>query len=228
MARGFGLADRELSLLNRVASDFPPESVVLEFVGGVIDCNEEFWSRQILSYLLGVVAGRWDLRKWQDNDLVAQNIDPFAPIPLVPPGCLLRYNEQSEQKLIGHYSVTLPKDSLLVDDPDHSDDIIRRIREVLELIWTDQADAIEKEACEILGVKELRDYFRKPGKGRFLGRSHFPLLQKPPQGTDLLAASILEEKLRYLAVLPPTRQRPTLQGAGELRRTEDSLGSQPT
>lgn len=38
---------------------------------------------------------------------------------------------------------------------------------MLEVIWQDRADAIEKEACEILGVKTLRDYFRKPGKGGF-------------------------------------------------------------
>jgi hypothetical protein len=45
--------------------------------------------------------------------------------------------------------------------------IVRRVREVLDLIWKDKAEAIEKEACEILGVKELRDYFRKPGKGGY-------------------------------------------------------------
>src|SRR6202040_3083798 len=54
-----------------------------------------------------------------------------------------------------------------VDDSDHPDDIVRRVREVLELLWQDRADAIEKDACEILGVKELRDYFRKPGSGGF-------------------------------------------------------------
>ena len=32
----------------------------------------------------------------------------------------------------------------------------------IEIIWKDRADAIEHEACEILGVKSLRDYFRKP------------------------------------------------------------------
>jgi hypothetical protein len=41
------------------------------------------------------------------------------------------------------------------------------VRDVLEVIWKDRAEAIEKEACEILGVKELRDYFRKPGNGSF-------------------------------------------------------------
>jgi hypothetical protein len=56
---------------------------------------------------------------------------------------------------------------IIPDDPDHPSDIVRRAREVLELVWKDRADAIEREACEILGVKELRDYFRKPGSGGF-------------------------------------------------------------
>jgi len=45
--------------------------------------------------------------------------------------------------------------------------IVRRIRGVLEVIWKERAEAIEREACEILGVRELRDYFRKPGNGGF-------------------------------------------------------------
>ena len=65
------------------------------------------------------------------------------------------------------YPLRIVRDGILVDDPDHTDDIMRRVREVLEVIWKDRAEAIEKEACEILGVKELRDYFRKPGKGGF-------------------------------------------------------------
>ncbi len=65
------------------------------------------------------------------------------------------------------YPLRIDWDGILVDDPDHADDIIRRVRDVLEVIWKDRADAIEKEACEILGVTDLRDYFRKPGAGGF-------------------------------------------------------------
>ena len=65
------------------------------------------------------------------------------------------------------YPFRIDWDGILVDDPDHPDDIIRRVRDVLEVIWKDRADAIEKEACEILGVPDLRDYFRKPGAGGF-------------------------------------------------------------
>lgn len=49
-----------------------------------------------------------------------------------------------------------------MDDPGHPLDIERRVREAIEVIWKDRADAIEHEACEILGVRTLRDYFRKP------------------------------------------------------------------
>jgi hypothetical protein len=58
-------------------------------------------------------------------------------------------------------------DGIIPEDPDHIDDIVRRVREVLELLRNNQADTIERESCEILGVKDLRDYFRKPGKGGF-------------------------------------------------------------
>ena len=61
-----------------------------------------------------------------------------------------------------NYPIEIPWDGILVDDPNHPLDIERRVREVIEIIWKDRAEAIEHEACEILGVKSLRDYFRKP------------------------------------------------------------------
>jgi hypothetical protein len=61
----------------------------------------------------------------------------------------------------------IARDGILVDDPTHSSDIVSRVRGVLALLWGDRAGAIEREACEILGFKSLRDYFRDPRKGFF-------------------------------------------------------------
>jgi len=58
-------------------------------------------------------------------------------------------------------------DGIIADDPDRPDDLVRRVRDVAETVWKKRADAIEKEACGILGVEQLRDYFRKRGKGGF-------------------------------------------------------------
>lgn len=71
------------------------------------------------------------------------------------------------QELPSDYPLRIDWDGILVDDPGHEDDIIRRVQDVLEVIWKDRVEAIEKEACEILGVRELRDYFRNPGNGGF-------------------------------------------------------------
>jgi len=66
------------------------------------------------------------------------------------------------------YPLRISWDGILVDDPgfngtqSHRDDIVRRVREVLDFLWGDRAQEIEQEACDILGVGDLRDYFRKP------------------------------------------------------------------
>ena len=66
------------------------------------------------------------------------------------------------------YPLRISWDGVLVDDPGfngdrpHRDDIVRRVREVFDLVWKDKAPEIEQEACNILGVSDLRDYFRRP------------------------------------------------------------------
>jgi hypothetical protein len=60
------------------------------------------------------------------------------------------------------YPLRVDWDGILVDDPDNEDDVVRRCRDVLALLWDDRAQAIENEACEVLGVKSLREYFRNP------------------------------------------------------------------
>jgi len=51
---------------------------------------------------------------------------------------------------------------IIVDDESHKEDIVKRIREAIEVIWKDKSSDIEHEAFEILGVKSLRDYFQNP------------------------------------------------------------------
>lgn len=66
------------------------------------------------------------------------------------------------------YPLRVSWNGILVDDPGweggqpHRDDILRRVREVFGLLWNNHAQAIEQEACQILGVSDLRDYFRRP------------------------------------------------------------------
>jgi len=147
----------------------------------------------LLSYAIGCVFGRWDARIALDPALAPKLAEPFAPLPVSSPGMLVgpdglpakRDGIASEEWMRARpdaitpppegsvenptipdseYPLAVDWDGILVDDPDHDDDILRRVREVLDLLWGERADAIEGEACELLGVKELRTYFRNPRK----------------------------------------------------------------
>jgi hypothetical protein len=149
----------------------------------------------LVLYAVGCVFGRWDIRIGRDPSLAPQLADPFAPLPVCAPGALVSpdglpaapggiVNEEwlrarpdaitlppagsVRQPTISDdkYPIRIAWDGILVDDPEHPADIVRRVREVLAALWPGEngarAEAIEREACAILGVRELREYFRRP------------------------------------------------------------------
>jgi len=159
--------------------------------------NRQLLTAYFLSWCIGVVLGRFDIRHALDSSLIPDAPDPFDPLPVCSPGMLMGPDGLpakpgqivSEEWLRARpdagtlppegsvknptisddeYPIRISWDGILVDDPGfnggqpHRDDIVRRVREVLELLWGNRAQAIEEEACEILGVSELREYFRKP------------------------------------------------------------------
>lgn len=133
-------------------------------------------AKQIVSFCIGASYGRWDVRPQGPAPCSVQP-GPFDELPTGSPGMLADADGNALWESPFNYHFRINWDGIMPDDPDHSDDIVRRVREVLELIWKGQADAIEKEACDVLGVKELRDYFRKPGKGGFWD-DHVPRYSK--------------------------------------------------
>ena len=66
------------------------------------------------------------------------------------------------------YPLRVAWNGVLVDDPGfngkgpHREDIVRRVREVFDLLWKEKAHDIERVACDILGLTDVREYFRKP------------------------------------------------------------------
>jgi len=147
----------------------------------------------LLMWCVGVAFGRWDVRFALDQSLLPELQGPFDPLPVCAPGALVgpdglpaqSGNIVSEAWLRARPNViSLPEDfqgvatiqnedyplpivwsGILVDDPTHPWDIVTAVRRVLQLIWSNQAVAIENEACQILGYDSFRDWFRDPNKG---------------------------------------------------------------
>ena len=150
--------------------------------------------QNLLMWCVGVAFGRWDVRKALDPALLPPLGDPFDPLPRCAPGALTGTSGLPPAKAAdiapeawlrarkdvldippspapphAHtpYPLPIAWDGILVDDPIHPSDIVTRVREVLVLLWGDRADAIEREVCEVLGLRVLRDYFRDPRLGFF-------------------------------------------------------------
>ncbi len=186
-AYGFAVSDIEpvlrkgTSVFNRSLPQSPPN---IEDVG-----------TELSAYFAGCAFGRWDIRHATGEQAAPELSDPFAPLPVCPPGQL--QNAQGlparPEDVPENYPIQIPGDGILVDDPGHALDIERRVREVIEIIWRERVgsrqlavgsegkkhggtgaetlaapwatpEAIEQEACEILGVRSLREYFAKPAK----------------------------------------------------------------
>ncbi|TVQ95951.1 MAG: hypothetical protein EA403_17200 [Spirochaetaceae bacterium] len=60
------------------------------------------------------------------------------------------------------YPISVPWDGILVEDPDHPADIVARVRRVLEVLHGDDAEKVERELVEELGVGELREFIGSP------------------------------------------------------------------
>jgi hypothetical protein len=118
----------------------------------------------LLDYTLGVAFGRWDLRFATGEKPAPPEPDPFDPLPVCPPGMLQNADglPAAPADVPGDYPLRISWPGILVDDKGHAEDIETRVHEVLAVVFPDRVDEIAREACEILGVKSLREFFRKP------------------------------------------------------------------
>ena len=125
--------------------------------------------RPCFGYCVGAVFGRWDIRYATGERPAPELPDPFAPLPVCPPGMLqgddgLPLSPEAGRRLRaeGRYPLDVAWDGILVDDPEHPLDLERRVHAALAVLWGDRADALEHEACALLGVPTLREWFRRP------------------------------------------------------------------
>jgi len=92
-------------------------------------------------------------------------IDLLSPLPIYPPGAMtngsglpIDANILPEQNPLRVYI-----DGIMADDPGHPLDVEASVQHAMRVIWKDCWEDIEREACDILEVQSLRDYFRNQG-----------------------------------------------------------------
>jgi hypothetical protein len=126
-------------------------------------------AQALVSYLVGIVYGRWDYRVSRACDTSAARKDPYSPLPLTAPGCLLEVASSTAptgDDPMG-YLIDICPDGILVDDPESPQDIQRRVRNTIRILWptedrTGHAN-IELDVLQMLSAPSLSEWFRRPG-----------------------------------------------------------------
>jgi hypothetical protein len=124
------------------------------------------YTADLLSYAVGCSLGRWNIRVTPLRPRGSEVPDPFAPLPACSSGMLTGPDGLPAREIPPGYPLRLDMDGILVDDEEHrtkdggTADIVGCVRQALGILLPDRGEAIESEACGILGVRSLRDYFR--------------------------------------------------------------------
>ena len=144
IAHGFECSPAQIEAFRRQEAILP--------TGALSDAADD-----VVSYLVGVAVGRWDLRAAgaPEPDLG----DPFDPVPIHPPGMLLDEGRPARSTPTG-YEFDLPPNQLLVDQPGHPWDMAERVAAAASLLVED-ADALLGDAMKHLSGQNLRDHLRK-------------------------------------------------------------------
>lgn len=117
--------------------------------GNVIDKN--VMAQEIIQELVGIAFGRWDIRFAQHLKGIPAFGGVFDALPFMPTVSL--------DNIPSDYPVDIPADGILSNQTDSRLNLAMKVRDVMHYIWADKSDDIEYELCQLIGCKNLQNYF---------------------------------------------------------------------
>lgn len=226
VARWIGLqhqvVDRRLELAAAL-ENIHPRSLVERLPNGALPDDEPAsTAHDLLSYLIGIAFGRWDIRIGADPALAPQRPDPLDPVPLCPPGMLVGTDGFPATSAPENYPLQLPPDGLLLDEPGHSFDIVIAITHSATTLIPNP-EAVLDEITTILDAADLRAVLRR----RFF-RHHRTRYSKSKRTAPLYWPLTVPSRRWGLWLYAPTLRRETLfaiagAAAARMARAESEL-----
>jgi hypothetical protein len=109
---------------------------------------------KLVSWMVGIAFGRFDVRFATDACPPHIEPKPFDPLPVCSPAMLTGDDGLPLTNAPADYPLTFPDNGILVDDPGHPRDLTTAVRTVFEVVFGDRADAIWQEAAALLSPKD--------------------------------------------------------------------------
>jgi hypothetical protein len=219
IARWIGLqhhtAHRTLELA-AIATDTHPRQLVDALAPAALpDGEPAAIAADLLSYLVGVAFGRWDIRIGADPTTAPPRPTPMEAVPLCPPGMLVDTQGFPAVSAPPEYPLPLPPDRILLDEPGHRWDIVAGISAATAVLSND-ADGLLDDIANCLGG-DLRAHLRR----RFF-RRHRSRYSKSRRTAPIYWPLTVPSRRWSVWVYAPALRRETLfavAGATAQRRT---------
>lgn len=112
-----------------------------------------------ISFCLGCLFGRWDIRLAKNGRSAPEPPDPFAPLPVCSPGMLVGPAglPAGPGDVPADYPVPIKWDGVIPDDEGHPDDLVAGIHRILVLMYPEHDPiTLEADVCRDMGVENLR------------------------------------------------------------------------
>jgi len=189
----------------------------------------------LVSYLVGIAFGRWDVRVGQDPSLAPPPPELFETVPLCPPGMLLGADGFPAIDVPPDYPLELPPSGLLIDEPGHRWDVQAAVLRAAQTLLDDPEDNLV-EMLSILGRRTVRDHLRKQffkdhlsrySKSRRKAPIYWPLsVPSRSWGVWIYAPMLSRETLYAVASEAARRERLAVEAIARLQREqqEGNLG----
>ena len=130
------------------------------------DESSDVGSRNI-SYAVGAIFGRWDIRFATKEFAFPDLPDPFAPLPVCSPGALVGADSLPALETPTGYPIRISWDGIVEDDPESTGDVIVGVRGVFEKICGSRAEMFEKKLAPVLASRTFETTFESLGKAVF-------------------------------------------------------------
>jgi hypothetical protein len=224
------VADRRLEVLAHGLQCHP--SVVLETrdrLGLFPPGEPKKTTADLLSYLVGIAFGRWDVRIGQDPSLAREPPALFDSVPLCPPGMLVGADGFPGVEAPANYPLELPLSGFLIDEPGHRWDVEAAVLGAARTLLSDPEDSIA-QMLSILGRKTVREHLRKQffkdhvsrySKSRRKAPIYWPLtVPSRGWGVWIYAPTLSRETLYAVASEAARRARLAVEAITRLQREQ--------